>query len=626
MLRRRQVLSLFSAMAALGLLVSCTVPTPLPTATSVVKPPAPTAAPRATTTSEISPSIAPLPPAVAPLPTTSSVATSQPATPAATATTQPSQLQADFAAAAKEFGVPEPVLLAVGYNESRWEQHGGQPSAEGGYGIMHLTEIPNDNSPASHTLTAAAKLLGATPDVLKTDPAQNIRGGAALLAQYAKDTTGKVPTNNPGDWYGAIAKYRGSTVVGVDFTFADDVYKTILAGQSLATSSGDLVVLPPSIAVPNQRTADSLYLHQSGGQPAQCPTGLTCTFVPARLGNYNPNGGPVRYIVIHDTESSFTSAISTFQDAQRGTSANYIVRGDGQVVQMVPDGATAYHAGNFFVNGHSVGIEHEGIAVEGATWYSETLYETSAKLVRYLATQYDIPLDRAHIIGHDNVPGYNPASLPEMHWDPGPFWDWSHYMALLGAPIKASSDPTPGIVTIAPKFSTNLQLVTPLCDPDHPEVPCPDFVPLQPSNFVPLHTAPSLDAPLVADPSLVKLDAVTGFGTTQINDWGDTAVTGQKFAVADTRGDWTAIYFSGQEAWFYNPKGANTLPASGTMVTPRAGLASIPVYGVAGGGAALPYHILAGQSYVVGDHIGDYYQIFFNHRVAYVAATDVVTK
>jgi hypothetical protein len=181
-------------------------------------------------------------------------------------------------------------------------------------------------------------------------------------------------------------------------------------------------------------------------------------------------------------------------------------------------------------------------------------------------------------------------------------------------------------VTIAPKFSSNLQLVTPMCDPDHPEVPCPDFVPLQPSNFVPLHTAPSLDAPLVADPSLVKLEAVTGFGTSQINDWGDTAVTGQKFAVAETRGDWTAIYFSGQKAWFYNPKGANSLPASGTLVTPRPGLASIPVYGVAGGGAALPYTIPAGQSYVVGDRVGDFYEIFFNHRVAYVSAADVTTQ
>src|SRR5581483_1900743 len=44
---------------------------------------------------------------------------------------------AEFAAAAKESGVPARLLLAVGY-ESRWQDHRG-PSADGGYGLMDLT-------------------------------------------------------------------------------------------------------------------------------------------------------------------------------------------------------------------------------------------------------------------------------------------------------------------------------------------------------------------------------------------------------------------------------------------------------------------------------------------------------
>jgi len=625
MTRQRRIPGLVSALLVIGFLVGCGAPRPLlPTPTNLpVAEVSPTAVAGAPAPAAPTAALVPLPPAVAPVPTSHPASVPSPTVATPSPTVEPSKLQNAFTMAAKEYGVPEVILLSVGYNESRWEQHAGQPSAEGGYGIMHLTDLPNADTASAHTLQAAAKLLGASPDTLKTDPVQNIRGGAALLAQYAKDTVGKVPTNDTGAWYGAIAKYRGSSVIGVDFSFADDVYKTILAGQSLVTSSGDLVVLPPTIAVPNLRSADALYLHQPSSQPAECPASISCTFVPAAAGNYNPNGGPIRYIVIHDTESSFTSAITTFQDPKHVTSANYIVRGDGQVVQMVPDGATAYHAGNYFVNGHSIGIEHEGYAVHGATWYSETLYETSAKLVRYLAAKYHVPLDRAHIIGHDNVPGYNPASLPEMHWDPGPFWDWNHYMDLLGAPLKPSANPTARVVMIDPTFATNDQMVTPLCDPNHPEQPCPDFVPLQPSNFVPLHTAPSPEAPLLADPSLQKLEAVTGYGTTQINDWGDTAVTGQKFYLAETRGDWSAIYFSGQEAWFYNPKGTNTVPASGTLVTPRPGLAAIPVYGVVGNGAALPYQITAGQVYVVGDQIGDSYQIFFNHRLGYVKAADV---
>src|SRR5947209_6725097 len=53
----------------------------------------------------------------------------------------PGWLQQVFASAAREFSVPESILLSVGYNESRWEQHGGAPSTSGGYGIMQLTHV-----------------------------------------------------------------------------------------------------------------------------------------------------------------------------------------------------------------------------------------------------------------------------------------------------------------------------------------------------------------------------------------------------------------------------------------------------------------------------------------------------
>ena len=57
--------------------------------------------------------------------------------------------------------------------------------------------------------------------------------------------------------------------------------------------------------------------------------------------------------------------------------------------------------------------------------------------MKYLAARFDIPLDREHIIGHDDVPGPLDANYAGMHWDPGPWWDWGHYMALLGATAGA---------------------------------------------------------------------------------------------------------------------------------------------------------------------------------------------
>ncbi|MET9070499.1 N-acetylmuramoyl-L-alanine amidase, partial [Streptosporangium sandarakinum] len=52
----------------------------------------------------------------------------------------PAGRQAAFARAALRYGVPESVLLAVSYLESRWDAHDGLPSVSAGYGPMHLVD------------------------------------------------------------------------------------------------------------------------------------------------------------------------------------------------------------------------------------------------------------------------------------------------------------------------------------------------------------------------------------------------------------------------------------------------------------------------------------------------------
>jgi soluble lytic murein transglycosylase-like protein len=140
-----------------------------------------------------------------------------------------------FADAAAEYHVPREVLLALAYQESAWDDHAGRPSAEGGYGPMHLTDVTPAMvadgvagvagradvaklaaQPALHTLGAAAKLTGLTPEKLRTDEAANIRGGAALLASYQKSLHGKTSAE-PADWYGAgpaTARRAGSRAPG----------------------------------------------------------------------------------------------------------------------------------------------------------------------------------------------------------------------------------------------------------------------------------------------------------------------------------------------------------------------------------------------------------------------------
>ncbi|MFG2476255.1 N-acetylmuramoyl-L-alanine amidase [Streptomyces fagopyri] len=493
-----------------------------------------------------------------------------------------------FADAAEQYGVPQPVLLALAYEESAWDAHAGQHSTSGGYGPMHLTDVtpamiaggaagaagraglPNlAAAPALHTLQAAAKLTGLSADRIRTDPAANIRGGAALLASYQKALSDSA-SDNPGDWYGAVARYSQAAQRQGAKAFADRVFATVEHGAGRTTSDGQRVRLAATPEVrPYTDQLAKLRLSSAATSETECPATVDCTFVPAdpsngQVSDRPANGIRIDSIVIHDTESSYESAIATFQ-RPGGSASHYVMRSsDGAVTQMVPTKDLAFHAGNYSTNMHSIGIEHEGYAAHGATWYTEAQYEATAELVKYLADRFRIPLDRQHIIGHDNVVGPNSASVSGMHWDPGPSWDWEHLMALLGTPdrVRHGVGDIGSAVTIAPGFAGNKQSVQicPSDDPTGATTACTDVE--QPSDFVYLRTSASSTAPLFGDQAIHSGAA----GSRRISDWGGTAQAGQQFVVADRDGDWTAIWFSGSKVWFHNPHGCNTVPAHGVTI------------------------------------------------------------
>ncbi|WP_254897880.1 N-acetylmuramoyl-L-alanine amidase [Kitasatospora sp. NA04385] len=350
--------------------------------------------------------------------------------------------------------------------------------------------------------------------------------------------------------------------------------------------------------------------------------------------------------MLHDTEGGYDGSLAAFANPRSQASAHYLVRSsDGHVTQLVANRDVAWHAGNKTFNMHGIGIEHEGYAFpkDRPTWYSEQLYQSSAALVRHLAARYGIPLDREHVLGHDDVPGPVQANVAGMHWDPGTFWDWAHYLELLGAPLPGPAGrPAVGaVVTVSPAFDTNRPPVNGTSD--------------RPENFVYLRTGPSADAPLLNG------------GTRDAADWRDKAVTGTHYVVADTADGWTAIWYGGQKAWFADPAdsvGAPDTRPGRTVLTPRPGAASIPVYGRAYPEAAayrqhpsipvqqvvpLSATVPAGQAYpaadaepVPGDFYyarnidGDapedrtlvvgcdaYYPIRYDHRLAYLKSTDV---
>ena len=149
---------------------------------------------------------------------------------------------------------------------------------------------------------------------------------------------------------------------------------------------------------------------------------------PASTSNYTvsnrPTSYPLDYVVIHVTQETYPDALSIFQNPAKQVSIHYLVRSaDGHVAQCVREKDVAWHAGNWDYNTRSIGIEHEGW-VDQPAYFTDALYEQSARLTAAICTKYGLPKDRAHIIGHYEVPGTD-------HTDPGPNWDWTRYIRLV---------------------------------------------------------------------------------------------------------------------------------------------------------------------------------------------------
>ena len=145
-----------------------------------------------------------------------------------------------------------------------------------------------------------------------------------------------------------------------------------------------------------------------------------------------------------------------------------------------------------------------------------------------------------------------------------------------------------------------------------------------------------------------------------VSNWGNRAATGQLYYRTERRGDWDGINFGGEVAWFFNPGLTSTRAASSVVITPKAGMPTVPVYGVgypADAAYKAPttpatiekiYDLPAGQRYVAMARVKadyywakqyiptldpaknivvkddtEYYQIDWNHRLALVKVSDV---
>lgn len=118
-----------------------------------------------------------------------------------------------------------------------------------------------------------------------------------------------------------------------------------------------------------------------------------------------------------------------YYDGLRGlrVSAHFLIRRTGEILQFVPCGRRAWHAGESAWRGRvrcndfSVGIELEGA---DTVPYTDRQYAALAALAAALSRAYPIE----DVVGHADI-------APGRKTDPGPAFDWPRFRALLAGSV-----------------------------------------------------------------------------------------------------------------------------------------------------------------------------------------------
>ncbi len=157
-----------------------------------------------------------------------------------------------------------------------------------------------------------------------------------------------------------------------------------------------------------------------------------------------PSGSAIELLVIHNISlppgefggpgiiELFTNRLDPgahpyYRDvAALQVAAHFLIRRDGDVIQFVPCGKRAWHAGESSWRGRSRCNDFSlGIELEGANDvpFEDAQYARLAALTRALQAQYPI----VDIVGHSDIAAGRKT-------DPGPCFDWGRYRDLLTAP------------------------------------------------------------------------------------------------------------------------------------------------------------------------------------------------
>ena len=330
---------------------------------------------------------------------------------AVTSDDAPKSMNEAFTKAAKDFDGPRDLLVSVGYAETHLDGHKGKPSQDNGFGVMHLV-----SNPERKTLEEAAKLTGESEAQLKKNDAANIRGGAAVLRARADKAGLKASERKDmGAWYQAVAAYGGAESASLKKLYADAAFDFVEKGIPAKSK----VTMSPEKVSPER---GKLAAADLGSKSDDYPPAIWNPADPANFATGRE--AAISQVIIHVTQGAYAGTISWFKNPAAETSSHYVIRSsDGEVTQMVRDADTAWHARGG--NAAGIGIEHEGF-VDDPSWFTDAMYRSSAALTKHLCDKHGIPKDRAHILGHVEVPGND-------HTDPGPNWNWDVYMGYVNS-------------------------------------------------------------------------------------------------------------------------------------------------------------------------------------------------
>lgn len=322
-----------------------------------------------------------------------------------------------------------------------------------GRSLQRVRILPNRQRAASNYGKNGSEMEwagdAATPGSQPTTP---VAGKAPMTKEAAPPQGGAVHYD---DGYGALPPAP----------VANATRQVMPQAGSLADDESDTTLYSIPGPIPDGNGAAAQGLARPMAMAAEYPQ--ASRFEPAV--DYKAVSGTrtINRIVIHitDGQAKINGTISWFQNPDKRnsknrriySSAHYVVGQDGEVVQMVRNNDVAWHASS--ANGESIGIEH--VARSPHEWNkndaglmpTEAEYCASAALVNWLCNQFNLPMDRQHIVGH------NEASPGDGHTDcPDGVWDWDYYMGLVTSgtcnPMGATASSLAAMRMVAAKASS----------------------------------------------------------------------------------------------------------------------------------------------------------------------------